>query len=118
MTLIEHFNRGGYIHFNRDTKNINVIYDSVIVDDVTYTEGEIYRLLENKTCEFYTRTDHTNGCYMVIYRADKEITISQRDREVFQIIINCWDGRLPGNMSYQDVIDLCDKIEVPSPVVG
>lgn len=118
MTLLEHLNRGGCIRFNRYTKKIVLVYDSCEVKDVACSEANVWDLLQNKICDFYPHNSHEEGNVMVISRADKDVSISQRDREVFQTILSHWNdtnGGLPGNCSYQDLFDLCDKIEVPRP---
>lgn len=118
MTLLEHLNRDGVIRFNRYTKKIVFVYDGLEINDIQCSEKEIWALFHDNICDFYTNNSHAEGSVMVISRTDKDISISQRDREVFQAIVSHWDdtgGGLPGNCSYNDLFDLCDKFEVPQP---
>ncbi len=118
MTLLEHLNRGGCIRFNRDTKKIVLVSGSLETKGIACSEEDIWTLLGNKVCDFYPHNSHEGGSVMVISRADKDVSISQRDREVFQTILSHWnatDGGFPGDCSHQDLFDLCDKFEVPRP---
>ena len=118
MTLLDHFNRGGCIRFNRDTKKIVLVRDSMEIKGLPCTEQDVWDFLQDKTCDFHTENSWDEGHVMVIRRANKDVSISQRDREVFQTLVRHWndnDGGLPGDCSFQDLFDLCDKFEVPRP---
>lgn len=119
MALLEHLYQGGKIRFNQKTKAIQLVLDGLEVKGIPCTEGDVWNLIQDKHADFWTDVTH-QGVVMVLGAADVERSISQRDREVFQALLDHWKetgGGLPGKISYQDVNELCDKFNVPCPDV-
>ncbi len=113
MTLLDHLNDGGCIRYNLKTQEIILVKDSQLIEDVSCSKLDIIDLIKNKLVDY-----RQDGAEQVYTRANAQLEISQRDREVFATLLEHWndtDGGIPGNCSYQDLFDLCDKFQVARP---
>jgi len=116
MTLLDHLNLGGRIRFNFETRQAALVLDGQEVQGITCVEGDVWNLIHDNLAEFYTHYP-----IMILSRADIDVRITQRDREIVRTLVEYWDrtdGGLPGFCSYQDVADLCDKFSIPQPVLS
>ena len=120
MTLKEHLYLRGVIRFDRHTRAIQLVRDSLEITDIPCTEQDVWDLIGRGSVEGPPIADFElePPTTMVLRAADQELTITQRDREVFAFLLDHWDESapgLPGGMCYNDVFDLAQKFSVPEP---